>query len=103
MSATSEEVAAQAEQLQGSISFFRIENVGRDASMARSTAHHASITHLNPKKIGDRANVKKRVGGSKPAQSSAPKASNGAANGSGGYALNLNGGPDSHDAEFEKY
>jgi methyl-accepting chemotaxis protein len=98
MSATSEELAAQAEELQASIAFFRVDN---GTTTAKTTQRKA------PGKA-----AKSQVAGRRP-QPAAPKIS-----GSGkmlrqtvkaqqeavrGFALDLDmGGPDDDDADFRE-
>jgi len=86
MSATSEELAAQAEQLQASIAFFRVDNV---------VATRAPVT-LAPRPVARPA--------AKPAHKSpvtAARKMNGASK--RGFALDLAGGSDAQDSDFERY
>jgi methyl-accepting chemotaxis protein len=86
MSATSEELAAQAEQLQETIAYFRTENAGRGNSSDARPSARAAIPPKHNKAVVAR----------KPA----PAKSNGR---SEGFPLDLAGGADSRDAEFERY
>jgi methyl-accepting chemotaxis protein len=90
MSATSEELAAQAEQLQSNIAFFRIGQTG------------AAMPAPVPAPV--RAEVKPRPAKPRPA-AAAPRASVAAGKkaASGGFALDMTaGGGDARDAEFER-
>jgi len=89
MSATSEELAAQSEQLQSSIAYFRLDT-GGPAAAPRRTAHPVA-------KRAAAAPRSAKFGGAKP---TAARGRNGAAS---GFALDLAGGGDARDAEFEKY
>jgi methyl-accepting chemotaxis protein len=83
MASTSEELSSQAEQLKESISFFRIDNSQhRSAPSARPPIHQAATI--------------KRVSSVKPSparQTAAP----------GGVVLDMGGGQDHLDDEFEQY
>lgn len=86
MASTSEELSSQAEQLQHSISYFNTGDSYRRSTSARpATAkkpqHHAAVAHI----------------GHKPASSSAPRKA------AGGVAIDMNGGADHLDDEFEKF
>ncbi|PKU21383.1 HAMP domain-containing methyl-accepting chemotaxis protein [Telmatospirillum siberiense] len=90
MSATSEELAAQAEQLQETIAYFRIENAGRKSAPPR-----ASI-EAKPAAAASAPKRNKATAARKP--------SAGKANGRGeGFPLDMSGGADGRDAEFERY
>jgi methyl-accepting chemotaxis protein len=86
MSATSEELAAQAEQLQASISFFRVDNVAAArvpvALAPRPVARPAvKPAHKSP------VTAARKMNGSKKR----------------GFALDLAGGSDAQDSDFERY
>jgi methyl-accepting chemotaxis protein len=117
MSATSEELAAQAEHLQSSIAYFKVERAEREAAMNFSAAKAAvesrpgvSSTLAAPKPPASftrPAAAKPAAQTVKPATAPAANgkaaAANGKANGSG-FRLDLNsGGPDAQDADFERY
>jgi len=91
MSATSEELAAQSEQLQASIAYFRLDSASTYTSPARR-APVARTALAPPKRAASR--VKSAVKSMTPPS---------AARLNGGVALNLSGGGDIHDADFEKY
>jgi len=96
MSATSEELAAQSEQLQASIAYFRVEAAsGGSAPQRRPIARPAAKLAT---KLASTTSKPIKLASAKPAR-------NGRANGhANGFALNLaNGAGDAHDAEFEKY
>jgi methyl-accepting chemotaxis protein len=107
MSATSEELAAQAEQLQSSIAYFRTDDHGAAPRERAAPARPAAAAAAKPA-----APKAAQNGRAKPAAIAvAPAKSNGAgphgrpngkANG-GGFAFDLvSGGADAHDAEFER-
>jgi methyl-accepting chemotaxis protein len=90
MSATSEELAAHAEQLQTSVAFFHMETSGRPAP-----AHHAAVV-TSPRRAAPPA-ATQRAAKPAPAHNGKDKSK------SGGFALNLTtGGADHRDAEFER-
>jgi methyl-accepting chemotaxis protein len=88
MSATSEELAAQAEELQSSISFFRVDNAGRSPVVKSATlARPAPVRKPAPSAKTQPA------GASIAAQQARVK----------GFALDLSmGGPDAVDADFKE-
>jgi methyl-accepting chemotaxis protein len=96
VSSTSEELASQAEQLQAMISYFKInQETPRDAQ--RGAPIDAGISQLRSKaavmSAADRG-VKKPAAG----KASRPlKVANG-----GGFAFEMNGHDDDHDAEFQR-
>jgi len=93
VSATSEELTMQAEQLQGAISFFRI-----DAGEGVST--QKAVAQLK----GQAATMRAREAG-KPraaAGQAAKLPKKAAAAGGRGFALDLQGGEDETDAEFKR-
>jgi methyl-accepting chemotaxis protein len=92
MSATSEELASQAEQLQAAISYFRI-----DESM-RGNDNHADAAMRKPAK-SDVAHLRAAVMANAPhmaRKAAAPRPN------SGGFALDLDEGGDDLDAEFTR-
>ena len=112
MLATSEELAAQAEQLQASIAYFRTDEQ-RGAAGAAVRAHAVARPAHAPEAVKParptRAKpVPVRIAAAKPIGSirvRGPAKANGAAKGNGvdGFALDLtSGGPDARDAEFER-
>jgi methyl-accepting chemotaxis protein len=84
MASTSEELSSQAEQLQDTISFFRI-----DSSMTRGSKASTAARRPAQKKHVQIAHVSR----------SAPKSESKR----GGVALDMGGGPDHLDDEFEKF
>jgi methyl-accepting chemotaxis protein len=96
MSATSEELAAQAEQLSGSIAYFRVD----ERRLTRSASSAASHREARPiVTAGRRASA--AVTARKPVKLASAAANGHARN---GYVLDLaNGSSDAHDAEFERY
>jgi methyl-accepting chemotaxis protein len=100
MSATSEELAAQAEELEASIAFFRIDSGAASAPVrapvkrAAPAPTRASIATKAPRKAVARAKSSGPKGKTVSAQQALAK----------GFALDLaKGGPDSEDAEFKAY
>ncbi|NVO12448.1 MAG: methyl-accepting chemotaxis protein [Rhodoplanes sp.] len=110
MSATSEELAAQAEQLQSSIAYFRTEDGATAVVAARRPA---------PTRAGSQASAKSAAAMAERSARPVAKPATGGANklveqvraayGQGkapartGYKLDLSsGGPDAHDAQFER-
>jgi methyl-accepting chemotaxis protein len=93
VSATSEELAAQAEQLQATIAFFRIDE-GRSKVAASSTAMDKAVKQLRGKAGAMAASIQPK----KPAASTRPakKVAN------GGFAFDMHGGDDEHDAAFHR-
>ncbi|PKU22579.1 methyl-accepting chemotaxis protein, partial [Telmatospirillum siberiense] len=90
MSATSEELAAQAEQLQETIAYFRTENAGR------KNAFPSASLEAKPAAASSAAKRNKATSARKP--------SAGKASGRGeGFPLDMTGGADGRDAEFERY
>jgi methyl-accepting chemotaxis protein len=101
MSATAEELAAQSEQLQANIAFFRLAD-GRDAAGAPAGRSARAPTPLAPAKRQPPARL----------ESASPRASavavvrkaQAAPGPSKGFALALSdGGKDEHDNDFERY
>jgi methyl-accepting chemotaxis protein len=103
MSATSEELAAQAEQLQSSIAYFRVEvaSMGRSPVSIPRTAAGGASRRLPGARIAVTKPAKS--GASRPAAPRSVMMSHAQDNGSsGGFSLNLAGGADDHDSEFER-
>jgi methyl-accepting chemotaxis protein len=103
MSATSEELAAQAEQLQASISYFRVDDVEAAAVPVKAARPAGKPGKSVAGKLGFSS-----VGEAKPARpapAAARKPVAVAASGKGrGVTIDLgSGGPDAHDADFERY
>jgi methyl-accepting chemotaxis protein len=87
MSATSEELAAQAEELQTSIAYFRTDTAG---SSARKPAARAAAKRAPAPVIRKAAPTRPTVAAQQARAS--------------GFALDLtNGGPDAADADFKDY
>jgi methyl-accepting chemotaxis protein len=106
MSATSEELAAQAEQLQSSIAFFKVDGESRAAPAARR-AGAPTQTAAPAAKLPAMASpslAPKPAKAAPPARRAATPVRR-AANGRGnGVTIDLGaGGADAHDAEFERY
>jgi methyl-accepting chemotaxis protein len=113
MSATSEELAAQAEQLQASIAYFRTEEhraetgpPARAAVVTRSAHAPAAARPARPAAVrlapvkGAAIKAVANGHGHTPAKYGSRAKANG---GGAGFALDLaSGGPDAHDAEFER-
>ncbi len=104
MSATSEELAAQAETLQSSIAYFRTEESDSAAPRRASSKRAAATKTVKPAAM-------RTEPASKPARQGAAKligqleAAYGTKSGAGksGFKLDLAaGGPDHHDAQFER-
>ncbi|MBP0650150.1 hypothetical protein J8J40_24200, partial [Mycobacterium tuberculosis] len=106
MSATSEELAAQAEQLQQTISFFRVDDAAQAAAepvktvvrTAKPAPAKAAVAHIKTAGIAGKlgfANV------AEPAKPAARAGRRPAAATRSGIALDL-GGADPRDAEFER-
>jgi methyl-accepting chemotaxis protein len=91
MSATSEELASQAEQLQAAISYFRIDASSAPMAAERSEAKPAA--DLKQAILAKAPHMAPR----KPAAKAKPKASN-----SGGFDLDLDDGHDDLDADFSR-
>ena len=113
MSATSEELAAQAEQLQASISYFRVDHdtAATTGSASTESRRVTKTTSAKRAKAGvAKVRTSKGDGLSRSNDNCAVYAhSHAKANGqslaaeSDGFVLDLqNGGPDGHDAEFER-
>jgi methyl-accepting chemotaxis protein len=97
VSSTSEELASQAEQLQSTISFFRIEHAGRGEGAAHAPIDRA-VTQLRTKAAHMAAvdrGKKKPVPARQPAR--ALKVAGG-----GGFAFDMHDGEDDRDAEFQR-
>ncbi|HUI95539.1 MAG TPA: methyl-accepting chemotaxis protein [Xanthobacteraceae bacterium] len=105
MSATSEELAAQAEQLQSSIAYFRTDDHATARRERAEPARPAKVAVTKP--VVQKAAVRSKA--------TAPKLEQAKTNGTGapghangkvadrGFAFDLvSGGPDAHDAEFER-
>jgi methyl-accepting chemotaxis protein len=105
MSATSEELAAQAEQLQSSIAYFRTDDHGAASRERVAPARPAAAAKPAAPKAAQNGRAKPAtiaVAPAKPNGAGAHGRANGKANG-GGFAFDLvSGGPDAHDAEFER-
>jgi methyl-accepting chemotaxis protein len=96
MSATSEELAAHAEQLQTSVAFFRMETNGRPAQVHRA----AAVTP--PRRTAQIAGMPKIA---KTTTKAAPAAAHNGKDRSRGGGFNLNltsGSAGPRDAEFER-
>jgi len=107
MSATSEELASQAEALQHTIGFFTVEQSRsvRKAPPAYKPAEptHPVVAHVAPARSA--APARAVAGAARVVPMSARKGKAKGANGSAaaGYAFDLSaGGPDGQDAEFER-
>ena len=100
MSATSEELAAQAEQLQSSISYFRIEE-GTAAKKAQPTA---AASRAPARAVRPAPAAKSGPQGAAKLIAQVQSAyGNGKADRKGGVSLDLTaGGHDHHDAHFER-
>jgi methyl-accepting chemotaxis protein len=106
MSATSEELAAQAEQLQATIGFFRTGDGAEHGAAARPVAHampphrgqvaaiHAPRTMAPRRQPATVGKGNGRISTGKP---------NGHAVPGNGFALDMAGTVDSHDNEFTRY
>jgi methyl-accepting chemotaxis protein len=93
MSGTSEELAAQAEELQASIAFFRVENT------ARKEPNHADKLRATAAKMAAPVTAKRPA--ASPSHRAAP--ASGKAARSNGFALDMSmGGPDADDADFRE-
>jgi methyl-accepting chemotaxis protein len=107
MSATSEELAAQAEQLQSSIAYFRTNDQAtqtRASAPVRAAAPARPAVAAAPAKPAPvkAAKVNGHANGHDSAPAKAPAKAKARANGRG-FALDLtSGGADSRDAEFER-
>jgi methyl-accepting chemotaxis protein len=89
MSATSEELAAQAEELQASVAFFRTNASGKSAKRITRSAAPAAASKPAPRKPA----VATGASGVAAQQARAR-----------GFALDLaQGGPDEDDAQFREY
>ena len=97
MSSTSEELASQAEQLQSTISFFRIEQAGRSEAAAPAQIDRA-VGQLRAKAAHMAA---ADSGARKPAPARKPARAMKVAGG-GGFAFDMNDGEDDRDAEFQR-
>jgi methyl-accepting chemotaxis protein len=105
MSATSEELAAQAQQLQSSISFFRINGNSEGASAAvhiagRAPAPKFQLNRKAQQPAKGTASLVRHGSSAPKARPAAPKERD--TSGSG-LTLNLCGGADAQDSEFERY
>jgi len=100
MASTAEELASQAEQLQGTISFFRVDEraLSRTAAVREALGEH----HTEAKAIH-----KPKVTHITHAQKTAPAKGKGkvtkAAVGGEGYDLEMDEGHDHLDSDFEKF
>ncbi len=103
MSATSEELAAQAEQLQDTIAYFRIENIGQapTTALAKTNGRASAATPITFSQKQRKASTPTRV--KAPALRAASiKPVNGQGR-NDGFALDLaSGGGDARDGEFER-
>jgi methyl-accepting chemotaxis protein len=112
MSATSEELAAQAEQLQTSIAYFRTDDSAGAASARRpAQAPARAAAPASAKPAAAAVAERSARPAAKPATGGANKLveqvraayGQGKAPARGGYKLDLSsGGPDAHDAQFER-
>jgi methyl-accepting chemotaxis protein len=108
MSATSEELSAQAEQLQSTIAFFRVDDgaIGlgqtRPAAAARRPARPAAaVKYAPPRKPRPTPSPRAASAQAESAQAVSHNAAERAK--SNGFALNLTAGSaDRQDAEFER-
>ena len=107
MSATSEELAAQAEQLQAAIAFFQTDRKVAAPAAAQYRPMRAAPMHAAPmhavieKRPSVRHSPVRRTAGNGHDPGAGKPGASKAAN---GYALNLAGGDeDTHDAEFVRY
>ncbi|PZU81586.1 MAG: methyl-accepting chemotaxis protein, partial [Shinella sp.] len=92
MSATSEELAAQAEELQTSIAFFKVDGASARAAQ-KAAAPRASAPAARP--VAPRAPQKQAFHGGMNVAAQQAKAK--------GFALDLTmGGPDADDADFRE-
>ncbi|MBK5957462.1 methyl-accepting chemotaxis protein [Rhodoplanes elegans] len=110
MSATSEELAAQAEQLQSSIAYFRTDESGvASATARRPAAGRSPVGKASAKAVA----AEPAVRAARPAAGGANKLVDqvraayaqpqAKTQTRGGYKLDLSsGGPDAHDAQFER-
>jgi methyl-accepting chemotaxis protein len=102
MSATSEQLAAQAEQLQASIAYFRTDASGT-ALVVAETARREPAAKTRPKPAQPIA-VRRRPSVATPVRVSARRGGDAPERAGAGVALNLlNGGHDADDAAFERY
>jgi methyl-accepting chemotaxis protein len=106
MSATSEELAAQAEQLQSSIAYFRTNDQPtqtRGTAPVRAAAPaRPNVVHMAPKPAPAKA-AKGNGHANDSAPVKAPAKAKVRASSRGGFALDMtSGGADSRDAEFER-
>jgi methyl-accepting chemotaxis protein len=97
MSATSEELATQAEQLQAAISYFRVDE--RQSGRAESKAAKAPVSHIGKAKPS-KSDLRDAVMASAPHM--AQRKAAGKSNGGGGFALDLDDGRDELDGEFAR-
>jgi methyl-accepting chemotaxis protein len=96
MSATAEELAAQSEQLQANIAYFRLAESAPRAPMA-ARARPALPALSAPKRRTERHDTPS------PGPSKPPVVRKGASGQTAGFALALADGADAHDREFESY
>ncbi|WP_405054232.1 methyl-accepting chemotaxis protein [Telmatospirillum sp.] len=101
MSATSEELAAQAEQLQETIAYFRTDqasdSVRQNTSEPRGVAENSSARRKKVPAVGNTTVRKPTTGKTKTVKANKT-------NGRGdGFPLDLTGGADAKDAEFERF
>ncbi|RAI39927.1 methyl-accepting chemotaxis protein [Rhodoplanes roseus] len=107
MSATSEELAAQAEQLQSSIAFFRTDDSVAGMAPTRRAAPARAAASARPAPAAaerPRASAKAATGGANKLVEQVRAAyGQGKAPARAGFRLDLAaGGPDNHDAQFER-
>jgi methyl-accepting chemotaxis protein len=90
MSSTAEELSSQAEHLQGIMEFFKVDGVGGTGTV-KQAFRRAKVAHLE---AGKGAGARRGALHAGPAAAKAKPA---------GVALDMRGGRDAEDAEFEKY
>ncbi|PTM39665.1 methyl-accepting chemotaxis protein [Bosea sp. 124] len=91
VSATSEELAAQAEQLQSTIAFFRLDDHGH-APAVQPAAVDKAVKQLRGKATSMAAAIQPKKAPARPARKVA----------NGGFAFDMDGGEDQHDAAFHR-
>jgi methyl-accepting chemotaxis protein len=93
VSSTSEELASQAEQLQSTIAYFRIDQAAKAAAPAPIDR---AVTQL-------RAKAATMAAADRPAKKSQAKPARAVkAVGNGGFAFDMDAGGDDRDAEFQR-
>lgn len=94
VSATSEELSAQAETLQATIAFFRLDEASMRRNSSRTAGTDKAVAQLRGKAAAMASAIQPR-----PAQAAARPARKVA---NGGFAFDLEGGEDQHDAAFHR-